>query len=446
MVMSSQAKFSISGLRGVWGESLNEEISTSHIKAFAVYLQKMGAKKVIIARDTRISGPAINNIARAILVNAGFEVMDAGIIPTPTIIFLIRNTPFDAGIMITASHNPPEYNGIKFLTRKAMYINSHELEEIKGYIGSTPITRDGGSVIEDFNLGEKHVEYVIQNIDKDLITSKKFKVVIDTINGAGCVLGPMLLERFGCEVTVINGEPNGHFAHIPEPLPENLKGLGEKVKEVSADIGFAQDPDADRLVMCDELGEVIFEEYMLSVTIKSVLEKTPGDIVTNLSTSNTTEDIVNSLGYKNYRTKVGEGNVVDGIIKQNAVIGGEGSGGCIYPKINLCRDSLTGMALILQYLATTNKTISQIIDELPKYEFIKTKMPFSGNLTETLNKVIASFPDGKADLQDGLRIDFPDRSWVQIRESNTEPIVRIWSEAKTKERALELVDIVKSKI
>lgn len=444
--MIHQAKFSISGLRGVWGEGLTEENSRSHIEAFAIFLQKNNVKRVVIARDTRLSSPVINQIARDILVRSGFDVVDAGIIPTPTTIFLIRNIPFEAGIMITASHNPPEYNGIKFLTGKAMYINEDELKEIKGYVGLIGEERAGGTIIDNSTLGLTHVEHVLAHIDVELIKSRKFKVVIDTINGTGCILGPLLLTRLGCEVTVINGEQNGNFAHMPEPLEVNLTGLCAKVKEVGADIGFAQDPDADRLVMCNEKGEFIFEEYMLSVSIASVLRKTPGDIVTNLSTSNTNEDLVNAVGFKNYKTKVGEGNVVEGIITHHAVIGGEGSGGCIYPSINLCRDSLTGMGLILEHLATGTQKISEVIESLPKYELIKTKMPFSGDLKIILDKVVVLFSNGIPDFQDGLRIDFADRSWVQIRESNTEPIIRIWSEAKTKERAQELVDNVKSQV
>jgi phosphomannomutase len=374
------------------------------------------------------------------------EVIDIGIAPTPTLIFLIKNMGYDGGIMISASHNPPEYNGIKFLTKNAMYANRGELEEIKKCLGNIPENKDGGDILIEEKLGDKHIDHILENIDVNTIKNKKLKVVIDTINGAGYKLGPMLLEKLGCEVVVINGEPNGNFAHMPEPLPENLVSLGEKVKEVSADIGFAQDPDADRLVMCNEEGVVVFEEYMLSVCIKGVLSKTPGDIVTNLSTSNTNEDLVNAFGYKNIRSKVGEGNVSESIIANNAVIGGEGSGGVIYPKINLCRDSLTGMALILEYMASSDKKISEVVSELPKYEFVKTKMPFEGSLNEKVEDIVKLFPDGKVDRQDGIRIDFPDRSWVQIRESNTEPIIRIWSEAKTKERALELVENIKSEI
>jgi len=441
--MKNEAKFSISGLRGVWGETLNESLSKSHIEAFTVFLQKRGANKILLARDSRKSGPIIQGIAIDILTKAGFEVTYAGIIPTPTTIYLTRTTPYDGAIMITASHNPPEYNGIKFFTSKAFYINESELAEIKGYIGTEPEEKTGGSVTENTDLGVKHVDHVIENIDSKLIQSRNFKVVLDTINGTGYQVGPMLLEKLDCSVTVINPIPDGNFAHMPEPLAVNLTGLAEKVKEIGADIGFAQDPDADRLVVCDENGVIVLEEYMLSLCIKSVLDITPGDIVTNLSTSNTNEDLVHAVGYKNYRTKVGEGNVVEGLIEHNGIIGGEGSGGCIYPKINNCRDSLTGMGLILELLARDKQKVSEIVESLPRYHSTKTKMPFTGNLQETIKQVIDIFPDGVANTEDGIRMDFPDSSWVQIRTSNTEPIIRIWSESKDKVRGEELIEKIK---
>jgi phosphomannomutase len=444
--MKNEAKFSISGLRGIWGDTLNEELSRRHIEAFALFLQKQGTHKIVLGRDTRKSGPIIREIAIDILTKAGIEIVDAGIVPTPTIIFLIRNMRFDGGIMITASHNPPEYNGIKFFTSKAFYINEAELAEIKGYVGMTPQEKEPSAVHEDMDLGIKHVEHVLNNINAELIRSRQFKVVIDTINGTGYHVGPMLLEKLGCDVTVINGTPDGNFAHMPEPLAINLTDLAQKVKEVGADIGFAQDPDADRLVFCDEKGVIVLEEYMLSLCIKNVLEITPGDIVTNLSTSNTNEDLAKSAGYKNYRTKVGEGNVTEGIIKHNAVIGGEGSGGVIYPRINLCRDSLTGMGLILELLARKQETVSEIVEQLPRYESIKTKVPFNGDLQEIIQSILSEFSEGKANTEDGIRIDFPDSSWVQLRASNTEPLVRIWSEAKTKERGQELIDRTKKYI
>ncbi len=437
--MKPQAKFSITGLRGVWGQTLTEENSRSHIEAYAIYLQKRNAKRILLARDSRKSGPTIQAIAIDILTKAGFEVTYAGIIPTPTVIFLTHTTPYDGAIMITASHNPPEYNGIKFLTSEAFYINETELAEIGSHVGSTPLSKDGGSVTEDDTLAVKHVDHVVKNVDVESIKKRKFKVVLDTINGTGYFVGPTLLEKLGCEVTVINGIPDGNFAHMPEPLAENLTGLSDKVREVGADIGFAQDPDADRLVFCDERGVMVLEEYMLSLAIKSVLDVTPGDIVTNLSTSNTNEDLVKAVGHKLYRTKVGEGHVVAGIIEHNAIIGGEGSGGCIYPKINLCRDSLAGMGLILELLARDSRPVSAIVESLPQYISIKTKMDFIGDAHEVIQKMIEEFKDGQPNTEDGVRIDFSDSSWVQLRTSNTEPILRIWSEARTKERAEELI-------
>lgn len=442
----NKPQFTISGLRGVWGENLTEEVAREHIEAFAIFLQKRKAKKVILGRDPRLSGPKIFEIAKDILVRAGFVVVDVGIIPTPTIIFLIREKKFDGGIMLTASHNPPEYNGIKFLTSNAFYADKDEVEEIKSYIGNKINEEVIGKIENDASLGKSHVKHVLENIDEKKIFSKNFKVVIDVINGAGYELGPMILRELGCNVVVINEKPDGMFTHMPEPLPENLKSLGERVKEEKADIGFALDPDADRLVVCDEKGDIVFEEYTLSLAVMSVLSKTKGDIVTNLSTSNTNEDLVIDRGFKNYRTPVGEGNVVKGIIKHNAVIGGEGGGGVIYPKINLCRDSLVGMALILELLANDKRIISEIVQDLPHYEFVKFKMPFSGNIKDKIEEIIKLFKEGIVNKDDGLRIDFKDRSWVQIRASNTEPIIRIFAEAKTKERASELIDIVKKSI
>jgi phosphomannomutase len=436
----SQPKFTISGLRGVWEETLTENLARTYIEAYSLFLQTNGAKKIILGRDSRKSGPIINKIAIDILTARGFQVIDAGIIPTPTLIYLLRTTPFDGGIMITASHNPPEYNGIKFLSKDAFYLNQREIDEVKNFVGMPSHLKEGGTVAEDFSLGEKHIEHISKNVDSQLIRDQKFKVVLDPINGAGYKLGPLLLRKLGCEVTVINDKPDGNFGHMPEPLPENLGDLSTAVKDTGADIGFALDPDADRLVVCDEKGEVVFEEYTLTLAIKSVLKKTPGDIVTNLSTTNTNEDLANEAGFKNYRSKVGEANVVDGIIKHNAIIGGEGGGGVIYPRINLCRDGLVGMALILESLALEKKTVSGIVSELPHYEFIKTKMPFSGDFNKLLHDLEKTFKEEKIDLQDGIRIDFSDSSWLQMRSSNTEPIIRIYAEAKTKEAAERLIE------
>ncbi len=474
---NNKPKFTISGLRGVWGENLNESVAREYITAFAVFLQKHGAKKILIGNDARKSGPIIKGIAIEILTKAGFDIIDTGLTPTPTVLFLVRTLGLDGAIMLTASHNPPEYNGIKFITNKALFTNSAEVEEIKSYLGQAPkqYYQDFERLVEqnsqknnlDFatrgpknpenavlvagTLHQKHIDHILSHVDVELIKSKKFTVVLDAINSVGSYMGPQLLETLGCNVTTINGIPNGEFAHMPEPLPENLTELGEKVKQMHADIGFALDPDGDRLVVCDETGTVVFEEYMLTLAMNAVLKKTPGDIVTNLSTTNTNKDLVESFGFKNYRTKVGEANVVEGITTHNAVIGGEGGGGVIYPAINLARDGFVGMALILESLALEERKVSEIIDSFSKYIFIKEKMPFAGDITHAIEKVIALFPEGTVDTQDGLRIDFPDTdnnavSWIQLRSSNTEPIIRIFAEGKNRESIMEKIELVKKSL
>ncbi len=443
-------KFTVSGLRGVWGENFNEVVAKEYISAFAHFLRKNhkeGIKqKILIGYDARKSGPIIKQIAIRILTSAGFDITDGGLLPTPTVLFLVRTHSYDGALMLTASHNPPEYNGIKFITNRALFTNQDEVEEIKSLIGKPlPIVPQGEySIARD--LGQEHIDHIVANVDSTLIREKKFTVILDAINSVGSFLGPMLLESLGCRLVVLNGVPNGEFAHMPEPLPENLTQLGSMTKALGAHVGFALDPDGDRLVVCDEKGVVIFEEYTLTLAITAILKKTPGDIVTNLSTTNTNKDIVEALGYTNYRTKVGEANVVLGIQKHNAVVGGEGGGGVIYPKINLARDGLAGIALILESLAVENKKVSELVATFPKYIFIKEKLPFDGDLEDAIQKVITLFPEGVTDTQDGLRIDFPDNSWIQLRASNTEPTIRIFGEAKDRESVVEKIELVKSSL
>ena len=441
--MKTQPKLTVSGYRGIWGESLNEEIASFYIESFAIFLQKRNAKKILIGRDARISGPEIVNVAKKILTESGIDVIDGGLLPTPTVLYLVRTMKFDGALMITASHNPPQYNGIKFITDKALFTNEEEVAEISENLGKKSVKKNHGTYTKEENLGTKHINHIVENVNKDLIKEQKYTVVLDAINSVGSYLGPMLLEKLGCTVYTLNGTPDGKFAHTPEPLAENLTDLAEKVKEYKADIGFALDPDGDRLVVCDEKGVVVFEEYTLSLAIKAILAKTPGDIVTNLSTTNTNKDLVEETGFKNFRTKVGEANVVAGIVEHNAVIGGEGGGGVIYPQINLCRDGFTGMALILESLAISKHTVSHLVGILPHYEFIKTKIPFSGNIKDIIEKMKTHFEEGVADTQDGLKVDMPDGSWIQIRASNTEPIIRIFAEAKTKEKAEQMIEDTK---
>lgn len=426
-----EIKFTISGLRGVWDADLTETVAQTHIQAYITYLQKRNAKKIIIGRDARVSGPVITDIVKRCVTEAGIDIIDIGIAPTPTVIYLVRTLALDGGIMVSASHNPREYNGIKFLNKQALYIDQAEVDEVKSYLGNTPEKSVHlGTYEYNPTLGEQHVEHIIQHVDVEKIREKMFRVVLDPINSSGYLLGPLLLEKLGCTPIVINGMATGDFAHIPEPLPENLTSLGEKVTLFKAPIGFALDPDADRLVLCDETGTVIFEEYTLSLAIKRILEREKTDIVINLSTSNTNEDLALDAGVTTYRTKVGEMNVVRGMTEHNAIMGGEGGGGIIYKPMNLCRDSLAGMAILLELLATSETPLSELVRTLPKWEFVKTKIPFTGTLADIQDTVAGLFKDALCDTQDGLRFDFPDRSWVQIRVSNTEPIIRIFAEGK----------------
>jgi phosphomannomutase len=470
-------KLTVSGYRGIWGETLDEDIARDLSLAFAKFLIAHNGKKILIGYDARESGKDLVNIVTQTIISLGVDVTIGGLLPTPSVLFLVRELGFDGAVIVTASHNPKEYNGLKFVTREGMFTNEDEVLEIEKNRHKTQETRDEtenerlktknngfgikdersktkyiplGEIRKDETLGEKHIEHILKNIDVELIKNRKFKVVLDPINSAGSILTPKLLESLGCEVIVINGNPNGDFAHMPEPLPENLKSLGEKVLEVGADIGFAQDPDADRLVVCDEKGKVVFEEYTLSLSIKSVLEKlgsnNPLDIAINVSTSSTNEELIRKSGGKAYRTKVGEANVVSKMLEKNIIIGGEGGGGVIYTPINACRDSLMGIALILEMLARGEEKISEIVESLPKFEMQKNKFKFEGDLKNLYEKMMNKFGDGIPNKIDGLRLDFPDGSWIHLRPSNTEPIVRLIGEAKNKEKIDKLIEKVKNLI
>lgn len=442
----SSPKLTVSGYRGIWSETLTVDIAQDLAHAFASFVIARGGKRILLGRDARQSGPTIIDAVAQTLSARGLDVTIGGLLPTPTVLFLVREEKFDGAIIVTASHNPPEYNGLKFVTSRGMFTNETDVAEINKYLEEKNYAHSEniGNIETNEALGEKHVEHILKHVDVERIQNKKFKVVLDPINSAGSILTPILLEKLGCETTVINGRPDGNFAHMPEPLAVNLTTLGDAVHTTHADVGFAQDPDADRLVLADETGSVVFEEYTLALAVQSVLEKTPGDIVINLSTSKTSEMIAEKFSKKTFRSKVGESNVVEEIIKRNAVIGGEGSGGIIYPAINPCRDSLTGIAIILELLAKENKSLGTLVAELPHFEMMKDKFPFAGDLSVVYEKIKMRFPDAMQDTQDGLRLDFEDMSWVNIRPSNTEPIVRIMGEAKMKERIQNLVTDLKA--
>jgi phosphomannomutase len=393
---------------------------------------------VVIGRDSRPSGPWVRDTAVAVLTASGIEVIDLDIVTTPGVAMMVRHLNADAGVVVTASHNPIQWNGLKFLTRNCVAPPPKDAERIKQLYQES---RSDFVRVEKLRPPKKntethalHVKRVLDRVDMLGISSKRFKVVLDSVNGAGCVATATMLSKLGCQLVHLHNTPNGQFPHEPEPTAANLTGLCDEMKKQRAQVGFAQDPDADRLAIVDENGNYIGEEYSLALATKYILGKKPGIVVTNLSTSRMVDDIAAATGSKVIRTPVGEANVIDAMLKHNAFIGGEGNGGVIDPRIVPGRDSLVGIAYVLQLMATTGKSISQLVSDLPRYDIVKTKFECR---REDANRAVAAIvaelstqPGVTIDTQDGIRIDWLDeRSWVHARPSNTEPIMRIIAEA-----------------
>lgn len=430
-------KIGISGVRGVVGVSLTNAIAMEFGKTFSTFVN---CGRIVIARDTRTTGDMLKNAVIAGILSCGSEVIDAGVIPTPTALFYVRKHKVDGGIIITASHNPGEWNGLKFIEKDGTFLSESNLGKFfdiyyKKNFRNMPWDAIKG-IRADSTAVDAHIDEVLKNLDVKAIRRKRFKVGVDYVNGAGCMITPRFLSELGCRIFPINDEPNGLFAHEPEPLPKNLKGLCRLVRQKRLDIGFAQDPDADRLAVVSERGETIGEEMTLAFAVKFILSyRKKGIVVTNLSASSVLDYITEAFKVKLLRTKVGESNVVCEMKKRNAVIGGEGNGGVIFPNINYGRDSIVGMGLILEYLAKSNKKVSRLADELPHYEMIKGKFkcPFSktSDVVETIKLV---YGKEKIDTRDGVKVIWQDK-WAHIRSSNTEPIIRLITEAKTKKEA-----------
>ncbi|MGC8764499.1 MAG: phosphoglucosamine mutase [Brevinematia bacterium] len=433
----SELKISISGVRGIWNESLTFEVLFKYLNAFANFLLKRKAKKILVGRDGRITGGLILNLTNYVITSYGIDVYDGGIIPTPTVLFEVRRGRFDGGLIITASHNPEEWNALKFVSGKGYFFSESELNELLSYIDLKFEPVQYKKVGKQFNYGDIckfHIDSILKHIDSDVIRAKSFKVVLDPVNSAGGEITFELLNKLGCNVVMVNGEVNGFFGRKPEPTPENLTHLKKIVLKNRATIGFAQDPDADRLVIVDENGNVLSEEFTLALCVKHILSMQKGDVVINLSTSMMSEEIAKSYGCKCYRTKVGEANVVEGIVRYKAIIGGEGNGGVIYPQINLARDSLTGIAIILEMLALNGKKISEEVSSLPKFFMKKDKISVSKNWKEISERVYNYLCKDFSDISviDGLWANFKGnkKGWIHIRPSNTEPVIRIIGESE----------------
>ena len=436
----SKLMVSVSGVRGIFGDTLTPEIAMRYAAHFGIF-SKRG--KVIVGRDSRTTGPAMFNAVTAGLMSVGCDVVDLGIVSTPTVLLAVEESDAMGGISITASHNPAEWNAMKFVGENGMFLfpeNALALvssfDSDVDYIGWDEI----GKLSSDPDGSKRHIEKVLQipYLDVEKIKAKKFKVVLDCVNGAGGVIAPQLLRDLGCEVIELNCEPTGIFAHVPEPLNKNLGDLEKAVADHKADLGFATDPDVDRLSVVDETGKCIGEEFSLLLAEKFILSKVKGDIVTNLSSSMASEDIAAYFGVNVYRTKVGEINVGKKMMELQSPVGGEGNGGIICPEVHYTRDAPAGMALILGYLAEKNEPISKLAAEIPHYYFAKNKIKVDPvELDNIMAKVPDIFSEYQLDTTDGIKI-LGDKFWIHIRKSGTEPIIRVYVESETAERSEQI--------
>ncbi len=440
---------SVSGVRGVVGDTLTPETVIKYVQAFA---EPRAGHTVVVGGDPRVSQNFLRPLVKAVLLATGCNVVDIGVTPTPTVQIATEHLKAAGGIAITASHNPIQWNGLKFIGADGLFLPEKEVQELyrraehpeRAYASWKELGREESypSAIED------HLQkiYELSYIDAELIRSKRFKVVLDCVNGAGGLIVPQMLEYFGCEIIGLNLEPTGMFAHTPEPVPQNLGELMEAVKAHKADIGFAVDPDADRCAIIGNDGNPLGEEYTLALAVKFILSKKLGPVVTNLSTSRAIDDIVQYYNCLLYKTKVGEINVADKMREVQAVIGGEGNGGVILPEVHLGRDAPVAVALTLQHLAEWGKSVAELKQTLPQYYIVKDKAPLGEvNPEQVMEHFAQKFSQERLDFTDGLRIDRPD-SWIHLRKSNTEPIMRIIVEARTPDIAWRIVQEVKEEI
>ncbi|MCE9555151.1 MAG: phosphoglucosamine mutase [Planctomycetes bacterium] len=435
----SELIISVSGLRGVMGETLTPEIAARFVAAFVADLPP---GPIVIGRDGRASGPELAETIAAGLVARGRDVLDAGPAATPTIGVLVRSLKAAGGVQISASHNPPQYNGLKLFSAEGRVITAaagqRVIERFRATTAAASFAEALGAVKLLDDTTTAHWELIRPCIDLQRIRQRRFKVLLDANHGAGSVMGKRLLNELGCAATIVGGPPDGMFAHPPEPTADNLAGILAQVRASGADIGFCQDPDADRLAVIDSAGRYLGEETTLAICVNHVLRAHRGPIVTNCSTSRISEDLAAKHGVAFSRSAVGEANVVDEMLRSGALLGGEGNGGVIDPRVVLVRDSFIGMALILDAMAVRGLTVAELAAELPQYAMHKDKVTLSREmLPAALAALEKHFAGAKVDRLDGLRLDWPGR-WLLIRGSNTEPIVRLMSEAATAAEAERL--------
>ena len=433
-------KISISGVRGVVGQSLTPKLLTRFAQAFGTHT---GSGTIVIGRDPRTSGEMVKHAVVAGVLSTGSRVVDVGMCPVPTVQLQVRHRRAQGGIAITASHNPPEWNALKFIGSNGLFLDAGQARELLDIYHQGQYTKVGGGEIrtveEVEGATDLHIKSILDVLGPLPKTQKKLRVVLDSCNGAGSLVGPKLIEALGAEVITLNVTPDGSFPRGAEPVPENLGDLCRAVKEHQADIGFAQDMDADRLAIVSDQGIPIGEDYTLVLAMLHVLGREKGPVVANLSTTSAVADVAKKFGCPVFWTKIGEVNVTDTMRQQGAVIGGEGNGGVIYPRINFARDSLVGIALVLHLLAESGKSVSQLLDTIPRYSIVKEKMSCpSQRIPVVLRMVRREFAKFPMDTRDGVKVVTPD-GWFLVRGSNTEPIIRIVAEASTEAHAKKTV-------
>lgn len=451
---------SISGIRGTIGGKVDENLTPLDVvkftSAFGTWLQNNKNKKdltLVVGRDARISGSMVNSLVTATLQGLGINVVDLGLSTTPTVEVMVPELNADGGIILTASHNPKQWNALKLLNEKGEFITGENGTEVLALAESQDFDYAEVDDLGKYEIRDDGFDIHIQKIldlpmvDAEVIKAKKFKVVVDAVNSTGGIAIPQLLGELGCEVVKLYCEPNGHFPHNPEPLKEHLGDICELVKTEKADVGIVVDPDVDRLALVDENGELFGEEYTLVAVADYLLRHQKGAAVSNLSSSRALRDVARNLGSEYFASAVGEVNVVTLMKEKNAVIGGEGNGGIIYPELHYGRDSLVGVALFLTYLAKENKTVSELRATYPSYFMGKKKIELTPDIDvdSLLTKVEKEYQTEDISTIDGVKIDF-ENNWVHLRKSNTEPIIRIYTEAFSQEEADNLGDQMIEKI
>lgn len=455
---SSQLMVSVSGIRGVVGEALKPEVALQFVQAYAHYLVQKGISrpKVLVARDTRPTGEALHHVVKGALLTSGCDVIDLDIVTTPTLQLAVPFHNADGAICITASHNPIEWNALKFFQPSGMYLDKAQGSEVIRLYEDrhfrTVRYEQIGRETTDNEANARHIEAIFKLVDVPLIRSKNFHVVLDGCNGAGNVISPRVLEVLGCKVKRINEKLDGHFTHNPEPLNENMVELMAEVRRVGADVGFAHDADADRVAIVTNQGEPCGEDFSLVWAIAHVLKnRRKGTVVTNLSTTMAVDTVAHQYGCEVVRTPVGDINVSGKMRDIGAVIGGEGNGGVIIPDVQFGRDGVASIALVLEFLAKENKTAQEIHKDLPRYVNIKSTIDFPrGRISALFTWLKSKEKTARIDEQDGLKFEWPKdgatQSWVHIRPSGTEPFVRVICEAQTEVEAQRIQKTMREEI